>query len=78
MMQDYILKNIIPAFNSLRGMDLLKDYVRQWKNFTILVHFMRKLLNYLVIGYAYLIGSLLPEEQQPDASSANSNELLQG
>jgi len=77
-MQDYILKNIIPAFNSLRGMDLLKDYVRQWKNFTILVHFMRKLLNYLVIGYADLIGSLLPEEQQPDASSADSNEFLQG
>jgi hypothetical protein len=62
MMQKYISDNIIPAFNSLRGMDLLKDYVRQWKNFTILVHFMRKLLNYLVIGYANLAGSLLPEE----------------
>lgn len=53
MMKNYIDENIIPKFNRLRGMELLTDYVRQWKNFTILVHFMRKLLNYLVIGYTH-------------------------
>lgn len=28
LMQKYITENIIPKFNALRGMDLLKDYVR--------------------------------------------------
>jgi len=48
MMNEYIVNNIIPKFNELSGMILLENYVKQWKSFTILVHFMRKLLNYLV------------------------------
>ena len=55
LMSKYINENIIPKFDTLRGMDLLQDYVRQWKNFTILVHFMRKLLNYLVNLVTYML-----------------------
>jgi hypothetical protein len=28
---------------------LLRVYIKEWKDFTILVHFMRKMFNYLVI-----------------------------
>ena len=36
---------------SIEGKDvhvLIKEFVRQWKDYTILVHYLRKMFNYLV------------------------------
>jgi hypothetical protein len=54
-MESYISDIIIPQFRQKKGMDLLQNYVKQWKNFTILVHFLRKMLNYLVRLYSRFI-----------------------
>lgn len=75
MMNEYIVNNIIPQFNRLNGMDLLQNYVKQWKSFTILVHFMRKLLNYLVRKLTP--GPLLPQEQQLDTPRADRHAFVQ-
>jgi hypothetical protein len=40
-------KRIVPEILKYREDALLKEYVRQYKNFTILVHFMRKMFSYL-------------------------------
>ena len=81
-LREYIDHIIIPKFKSLKGMDLLQDYVRQWKNYTILVHFMRKMFNYLVSYRSRLkcvfLGQVLPEEQQPSTPGLDCDVVLQG
>mmetsp|Transcript_8828 Transcript_8828/g.6568 ORF Transcript_8828/g.6568 Transcript_8828/m.6568 type:complete len:107 (+) Transcript_8828:156-476(+) len=43
----HISQRIVPTLKKLRDDSLLKEFVRQWQNYTILVHFMRKMFNYL-------------------------------
>ena len=45
---NYIQQKILPSLKSLDESDLLTVFVKQWQNYTILVHFMRKMFNYLV------------------------------
>ena len=47
-LQDHIKKTVVPKISLQQGAALLKEFVRQWNNYTILVHFMRKMFNYLV------------------------------
>lgn len=39
---------VLPDLRKKKEEVLLKDYVKEWKDYTILVHFMRKMFNYLV------------------------------
>ena len=50
-LQDHINNTINPSIRKLSEEALLKEFVRQWKNYTILVHFMRKMFSYLVCKY---------------------------
>ena len=44
----HIEKIVLPDLKKKKEEVLLKDYVKEWKDYTILVHFMRKMFNYLV------------------------------
>ena len=44
----HIEKTVLPDLRKKKEEVLLKDYVKEWKDYTILVHFMRKMFNYLV------------------------------
>ena len=44
----HIEKVVLPDLKKKKEEVLLKDYVKEWKDYTILVHFMRKMFNYLV------------------------------
>jgi cullin 1 len=46
-LQDHISKTIVPRLQNLKEEILLQAFVKQWNNYTILVHFMRKMFNYL-------------------------------
>lgn len=48
-LQDHIKNTVVPKISRQSGSALLKEFVRQWNNYTILVHFMRKMFNYLVM-----------------------------
>ena len=66
-LQDHIKKTVVPKISLQGGAALLKEFVRLWNNYTILVHFMRKMFNYLVRKLMELNqnkGSVLPEELQ--------------
>ncbi len=43
----YITNNIIPKLKSNKGENLLKEFIKQWKNYTVLLHFMKKMFEYL-------------------------------
>ena len=44
----HIDKTVVPELRKKKEEVLLRDYVKEWKDYTILVHFMRKMFNYLV------------------------------
>ena len=44
----HIQKTVMPELIKKKEEVLLKDYVKEWKDYTILVHFMRKMFSYLV------------------------------
>ncbi len=46
-LKDHIKHTVVPKISTQTGDALLKEFVRQWNNYTILVHFMRKMFNYL-------------------------------
>lgn len=77
----HIEKVVVPDLKKKKEEVLLKDYVKEWKDYTILVHFMRKMFNYLVLS-AYLlthfIGQVLLEELQHAVPSNKRPSLLQG
>jgi hypothetical protein len=62
----HIEKVVVPDLKKKKEEVLLKDYVKEWKDYTILVHFMRKMFNYLVshIGVYFTVGQILFEELQ--------------
>ena len=45
----HIKQNVLTELENKDEEVLLKVYIKEWKDFTILVHFMRKMFNYLVI-----------------------------
>ena len=47
-LQDHIEKTVVPDLKKKKDDVLLKDFVKEWKDYTILVHYMRKMFNYLV------------------------------
>jgi hypothetical protein len=47
-LQQHITNQIVPQIQKHRDEAMLREYVRQYQNFTILVHFMRKMFSYLV------------------------------
>ena len=44
----HIEKTVLPDLRKKKVEILIKDFVKEWKDYTILVHFMRKMFNYLV------------------------------
>ena len=44
----HIEKTVLPDLRKKKEEILIHDFVKEWKDFTILVHFMRKMFNYLV------------------------------
>ena len=54
----HIEKTVVPELKKKKEEVLIKDFVKEWKDYTILVHFMRKMFNYLV-RYADEIFDLL-------------------
>lgn len=61
------IKNIVLThLEGKEGEHLLKIYIKEWEDYTILVHFMRKMFNYLVDSTLFIgfLGSILSEEQQ--------------
>jgi len=44
----HIEKTILVDLRKKKEEVLIKDFVKEWKDYTILVHFMRKMFNYLV------------------------------
>lgn len=47
-LQDHIEKTVLPGLKVKKEEVLLRDFVKEWKDYTILVHFMRKMFHYLV------------------------------
>jgi hypothetical protein len=47
-LQDHVEKTVVPELKKKKDDVLLKDFVKEWKDYTILVHYMRKMFNYLV------------------------------
>jgi hypothetical protein len=45
---DHIDKTVVPELKKKKEDVLLKEFVKEWKDYTILVHYMRKMFNYLV------------------------------
>lgn len=45
---DHIEKTVVPDLKKKKEDVLLKDFVKEWKDYTILVHYLRKMFNYLV------------------------------
>lgn len=45
---EHISNTVVPALLKLKEEVLIKEFVRQWKDFTILVHYLRKMFSYLV------------------------------
>jgi hypothetical protein len=45
----HIKQNVLTELENKDEEVLLRVYIKEWKDFTILVHFMRKMFNYLVI-----------------------------
>ena len=46
-LQDHITESILPHLKKQKEESLLREFHKQWQNYTILVHFMRKMFNYL-------------------------------
>ena len=44
----HIDNTILPALRDKDDETLLKTYIKEWKDYTLLTHFMRKMFNYLV------------------------------
>jgi hypothetical protein len=44
----HIQSSIIPSLKDKDDETLLKIYIKEWKDYTIFVHFLRKMFNYLV------------------------------
>ena len=51
---DHISSTVVPNLLKLKEEVLIKEFVRQWKDFTILVHYLRKMFSYLVKIYLNL------------------------
>lgn len=51
---EYINNKINPQLLKLQDETLVKEFTKQWQNYTILVNFMKKMFSYLV---RYLINS---------------------
>jgi hypothetical protein len=47
-LQQHIRDTIIPALRDKDDENLLKIYIKEWKDYTLLTHFMRKMFAYLV------------------------------
>jgi hypothetical protein len=45
---NHISKTVLADLRKKKEETLIKDFVKEWKDYTILVHFMRKMFNYLV------------------------------
>lgn len=72
---DHIEKSVVPDLKKKKEDVLLRDFVKEWKDYTILVHYMRKMFNYLVSENSiklmnFYLGSLLFKKQQ-HANSCN-------
>lgn len=48
-LEKHIAKEILPHLQKLKQETLIKEFVKQWKDFTILVHYLRKMFSYLVL-----------------------------
>jgi hypothetical protein len=44
----HITNTILPALRDKVDENLLKVYIKEWKDYTLLTHFMRKMFSYLV------------------------------
>ncbi len=53
VLNSQIKKKILVRLKNVQGEHLLRDFCKEWKNYTILVHFMRKMFVYLVKNYFY-------------------------
>ena len=61
---DHITKTLLPDLQKKKGETLLKDYIKEYRDYIILVHFMRKMFSYLVpVPFLNSLGSLLLEKQ---------------
>lgn len=48
LLTDHIENTLVPELKKKKEDLLLKDFVKEWKNYTILVHYLRKMFSYLV------------------------------
>ena len=77
-LEKHIAKEILPHLQKLKQETLIKEFVKQWKDFTILVHYLRKMFSYLVTFSLYLLGPILPQKLQHEVSSHECVGILQG
>lgn len=54
----HIESTILPSLRDKDDESLLKTYIKEWKDYTLLTHFMRKMFNYLVSDLLEFVGSL--------------------
>ena len=52
----HIDNTILPALRDKDDETLLKTYIKEWKDYTLLTHFMRKMFNYLVSDLLEFVG----------------------
>jgi hypothetical protein len=45
---EHINKTVLPELLKRKGESLLKEYIKEYKDYIILIHFMRKMFSYLV------------------------------
>lgn len=51
-------ENVLRALEGKEEEVLLQVYIKEWKDYTILVHFMRKMFNYLVSHPSFLSANM--------------------
>ena len=53
----HIEKTVLPDLRKKKEEILIQDFVKVWKDYTILVHFMRKMFSYLVRYIHFIVVS---------------------
>jgi hypothetical protein len=77
---EHINKTLLPELMKKKGESLLKEYIKEYKDYIILIHFMRKMFSYLVNSYCLTLfkGSLLSQKQLDAKSVHLRSQFLQG
>lgn len=51
LLTDHIEKTLVPELRTRKEEVLLRGFLKEWRDYTILVHYLRKMFSYLVRSF---------------------------